>query len=155
MKKEKTISQPPTNLHQCKDWGKYEKFKDLSKALMPEVMNQNFHVSFVTWKGKVVAVGLNNKKTHPINLKNPKISKEGENVCTHKHTCSELNAFVKLKNLTNVPFHKCSLVNIRILKNGTFGNALPCQSCESLISYLNLKTVHYTDSAGNLVEYGE
>jgi deoxycytidylate deaminase len=136
-------------------WRKYGRLKDMALALMPPNPGQNFHVSFILHKNRVVAVGVNNKKTHPTNLKNPKFGKEGTNVSSYKYTCSELNAFVKLKNLTNVPFHRCTLVNFRVLRNGDLGLALPCQSCRSLISYLNLKNVLYTDHDGSLIKYSE
>lgn len=132
---------------------RFEKLVDLARAIQPEVMVNNFHVSFVLYKGRIVSVGLNSKKTHPLNLKYPKISREGVNVSPHKFTCSELNAFVKLKNLTNVPFSKCSVVNVRILKNGDLGYSAPCQSCKSLISYLDIKELYYTDFTGKFVKY--
>jgi deoxycytidylate deaminase len=129
--------------------------KDIALALVPPDPGQNFHVSFVLLKNRLVAVGVNSRKTHPINLKNPKIGKEGYNVSPYKYTCSELNAFVKLRNMTNVSFHRCTLVNFRVMRTGELGLACPCQSCKSLISYLNLKAVLYTDQDGNLVEYRE
>jgi hypothetical protein len=139
--------------HNPKLLNRYKKLKELALAMRPDKMEQNFHVSFISYKGRVVSVGVNNKKTHPLNLKNPKINREGLDISECKFTCSELNAFVKLKNLTNVPFNKCTLVNIRILRNGKFGYAAPCQSCRSLISYLSIRKVYYTDFTGNISEY--
>ncbi len=134
-------------------WKKYGRLKDIALALVPPNPEQNFHVSFVLLKNRLLAVGVNNKKTHPTNLRNPKFGKEGTDISSQKYTCSELSAFVKLKNMTNVPFHRCTLVNMRVMRNGKLGLALPCQSCESLISYLNLKTVLFTDHDGNLALY--
>jgi len=132
---------------------KFDKLVNWARALRPAHKPKNFHVSFILQKTRVVAVGLNSEKTHPLNLKYPKISDEGVNVSSHKFTCSELNAFIKLKNLRKRSTNKLVVVNVRILKNGELGYSAPCQSCRSLISYLDIKELYYTDFTGKFVKY--
>jgi len=82
---------------------------------------------------------MNCNKTHPLNLLNRKISKiTGEDYSEYKHTCSELNAILKLKRLTNIDTKKCTLVNIRFDRNDKVSLAKPCSSCDSLLNTITL-----------------
>lgn len=134
---------------------KLKKALDLTKSVQRTPNCRNFHVSIIFDKKKVLAIGVNNKKTHPRNLKNPKATPEGVDVSREKYSCSELNAFIKLKNKSNIKFSKCTLLNVRLLRDGSFGNAKPCQSCESLIRYLGFKEVYFTNENGEIVKYNE
>ncbi len=112
------------------------------------------HFSFVIYKNKIIAIGQNNRKTHPINLVNRKRStKTGEDFSEEKHTCSEFNAILKLKNLTNINTERCHLVNLRINKNNKLDFAKPCESCRSLLNFFEFKSVEWTDRQGNFIKY--
>jgi hypothetical protein len=112
------------------------------------------HFSFIINKKKIIVIGTNRKKTHPTNLKNRKISaKTGEDFSEQKHICSEFNAIIKLKNLTNIDTKKCTLVNLRYDRNKKIASASPCMSCKSLLKYFEFKNVFFTDSSGNYQTY--
>ena len=44
------------------------------------------HFSFILYKNKILTIGSNSRKTHPTNLKHPKISSEtGEDISDQKY----------------------------------------------------------------------
>lgn len=112
------------------------------------------HFSFVLNKKKIVSIGINQRKTHPTNLKNRKFSiKTGEDFSDQKHTCSEFNAIIKLKNMTNINTKRCTLINVRYDRNKKLAFASPCMSCKSLLTFFEFKNVFFTDDKGNYHEY--
>jgi deoxycytidylate deaminase len=107
------------------------------------------HFSFILYKNRLIATGVNNTKTHPFNLINRKVSKvTGEDYSDQKHTCSELNAILKLKRLTNIDTKKCVLINLRFDRNNKIALARPCQSCKSLLKYHSFKDVIWSTNNG-------
>lgn len=111
------------------------------------------HFSFIINKKRIISIGHNTQKTHPANLKHKKFSvKTGEDISEHKLTCSEFNAIIKLKNLTNIDTKKCTLINLRFDRNKRIAFAAPCMSCVSLLSYHEFKKILWTDSNGNYVD---
>jgi hypothetical protein len=84
-----------------------------------------------------------------MHLKNRKVSvRTGEDFSEQKHTCSEFNAIVKLKRLTNIDTKKCILINLRYDRNKKLALASPCMSCKSLLNYFQFKNILYTDNDG-------
>jgi hypothetical protein len=130
----------------------FEKLIDLARALKPIDHNlRTFHASFILHKTRIVAVGSNNGKTNPVNLRNPKYNREGRDISNEKYTCSEYASFIKLRK-TNLEARRCSLVNIRIDRNDKLALSCPCVSCQSLLKWLNFRNVFYTDNDGNFVK---
>lgn len=116
----------------------------LTKALRePNAETRCQHFSFIFHKNKLITIGKNSKKSNPTNIKNPKINQEGKRI-KNKYTCSELHAFIKFKNMTNIPFGKVNLVVTRIDRNGKIRGSKPCTSCQNLLNFLNLKEIYYT-----------
>ena len=112
------------------------------------------HFTFILYKNKLIATGVNNTKTHPFNLINRKVSKvTGEDYSDQKHTCSELNAILKIKRLTNIDTKKCTLINIRYDRNDKIALAKPCMSCENLLRFFSFKSVIYSDNNGSYKKY--
>jgi hypothetical protein len=110
------------------------------------------HFSFILNKKRIVAIGFNQQKTHPTNLKNRKVSAiTGEDFSDQKHICSEFSAIIKLKNLTNIDTKKCTLVNLRYDRNKQLALASPCMSCISLLKYHEFKKVIWTNNSGEYV----
>lgn len=110
------------------------------------------HYSFAWYRGTLLAFAKNNPKTHPLNIRNPLKFHTGEINYT-KGTCSELALFIKLKNKTNIPFSKITIINVRIDRNLNLSYSKPCNSCESLIRYIKPKTVFFTDFNGQFEQY--
>ena len=114
-----------------------------------------FHISFFIHRNRIAAIGINNKKTSPVNLHNPKINESGQRIDVTKYTCSELNSFLKIRNKTNIPYNKLTLINVRIDRNGKIRNSCPCKSCMSLIDFMGVKDVYYTNNFGSFVKLKE
>ena len=131
-----------------------DKIKEIAFAFdKQDFVGRNCHLSFIIYKGRIVAFSPNTIKTNPTNLKNPRFSKEGYNISGIRGSCSELNAIKQLKNLTNISTKKCSLINIRVNQQNEIRNSRPCNSCSSLISYFQFKSVIYSNSEGKFEEY--
>ncbi len=127
----------------------FDKIKEIAFAFDKDSFSgKNFHLSFLIYKNRIISIGQNSKKTHPINLRNKKISREGIDISTFKGVCSEWSAISKLKNLTNIPAHKCSLINIRINKNNEIRMSRPCCSCIKLLSFFDISRVYYSNEKG-------
>ena len=110
------------------------------------------HFSFILHKKRIVSIGTNTQKTHPVHLKNRKVSvRTGEDFSEQKHTCSEFNAIIKLKNLTNIDTKKCTLVNLRYDRNKKLALASPCMSCHNLLKFFRFKKIIWTDNSGNFI----
>jgi len=132
-----------------KTTNKFQKFIDLAYALFdPAHSPRTFHVSFILYKNRIISIGINNAKTTPVNLLNPKYGKDGQNISGIKGSCSEWVAISKMKNMTNIRFCKSILVNVRLNRNKIIDVSRPCHSCQSLILFLNLKKVFYTNKHG-------
>jgi hypothetical protein len=112
------------------------------------------HFSFITHKKKIICIGQNKPKTHPSNLINRKVSpKTGEDISNQKHTCSEFDALIKLKRLTNINTKKCNLINLRYNRNKALAFSKPCMSCVNLLKYHEFKSVLFTDKDGKFTNF--
>ena len=133
---------------------KFKRLEEIGESLIDYSSSKRcHHFSFILYKNRIVAIGSNNKKTHPTNLKNPKIStKTGENFSDQKFTCSEFSAILKLKRLTNIDSKKCTLVNIRYDRNKKLALAKPCMSCDNLLRYFLFKKIYSTNNKGEYEE---
>lgn len=129
----------------------FRRLEDIARSLIDwEDSIRCRHFSFVLHKKRIVSIGINNRKTHPSNLKNRKVSSiTGEDFSEQKHTCSEFNAICKLKRLTNIDTKKCILINIRYDRNKELAYAKPCMSCRSLLRYHQFKSIICTNADGN------
>ncbi|MEK6878284.1 MAG: hypothetical protein AABY22_01680, partial [Nanoarchaeota archaeon] len=65
-----------------------EKIKEIAFAFDRNLFpSRNLHLSFIIYKGRIISIDQNSKKTHPINLRNPKINADGINVSSIKGVC--------------------------------------------------------------------
>ena len=127
----------------------FDKIKEIAFAFDKDSFpGRSLHLSFIIYKKRIIAIGQNSKKTHPINLRNPKISKEGVDISSFRGVCSEWSALRQLKNLTNIPAKKCSLINIRINKLNEIRNSRPCNSCVPLLLFFGIDNIYYSDETG-------
>lgn len=131
-----------------------EKAKEMAYAAWnpPGHDSRCFHISFIAYKSRIILFDTNKTQTHPINFFNRKIVR-GVDVTEFKGTCSELSCLLRLQKMTNIPYSKCSLINIRIKKTGEIGMSRPCGSCENLLKFIGFKEVIYTDDNGNWIRY--
>jgi deoxycytidylate deaminase len=108
------------------------------------------HFSFILDRNKIVSIGMNNSKTHPMNLKYNYINKINEKISEIVGTHSELNAVIRFgeEDCSNL-----TLVNTRINRNNLLDHSAPCCGCSDMIRQLNFKNVYHTDSKANFVQY--
>jgi deoxycytidylate deaminase len=133
----------------------FKRLLEITYSLVDYSQNKRcHHFSFILTKGKIVSIGENVAKTHTKNLKNPSVSRiNGMNYSNQKHTCSEFLAMTKLKNKTNILAKKCTMVNIRLGKNGQICNSRPCISCQSLLQYFDLRDIYYSTDLGTFEKF--
>ena len=108
--------------------------------------------SFGWAKGRLIAIGRNQDKTHPLNLVNVLRFDTGE-IHRNKLTCAELSLALKLKKTTNIPFSKITIINVRLDKNRNVKMSRCCGSCQSLFRFLKPKNVFFTNNSGQFEEY--
>ena len=115
-----------------------KKYVELSKSMMPQDHGvRTFHTTFVLNKSKVVAIGINNIKTHPATLK--------YDYCGQVGLHSELSAVIRLgkEDCSDLTF-----VNVRVKKDGTIGTSLPCRGCMDMLNQVGFKKIYFTNEKG-------
>lgn len=101
----------------------------------------------IVYKNKIVAIGTNKYKTHPIM---DKFKKNKSAIFLH----AEVDAINKAKKkLDEHQLKKSRLYVIRILKNGSLGIACPCQGCSQCILHYGIKTVYYSNKTGGINQH--
>ena len=103
------------------------------------------HFSFIIDRNRIISIGLNSLKTHPLNLKYRYVNKMKENISNIVGTHSELSAVLKLGQ---EDCSKLTLVNTRINRNNMLDFSAPCSGCSDMINQLNFKNTYYTNSQG-------
>jgi len=102
------------------------------------------HISFIILKNKIVSIGYSHsKKTDPL-------AKQYGHRFNSVH--SEISAIKKfpfrIKKLS-----KCTMVNIRIMADGTIGMSKPCIHCQKLLKDFEIGEVYYTTKDGALKQW--
>lgn len=127
----------------------FAKIIEISKAYDKNLFpSRSLHLTFVLYKNRILQIAQNKKTTHPINLLNRKISKTGTDFSNSGCRCSELNALIQIRNLTNIKYNKLILVNVRINKLGEINWSKPCNSCRNLLNYFKFKSVYFSTQNG-------
>jgi deoxycytidylate deaminase len=130
---------------------KYKKLKELSLAMAPKHPTDQRcrHFSFILHKKKILAVGFNTPKTHPINLKHNFVNKKNIPIHDLVGTHSELSAVIKLGT------EDCDglvMVNTRVNRKNEIDSSMPCTGCTSFLQTLNFKKILYTNKQGDFEE---
>lgn len=99
------------------------------------------HFSYIFDRNRLISMGVNSYKTHPLNLKYNYINKKKENIGYLVGTHSEMSAVIKLglKDCSGL-----TLVNIRINRKNELDYSFPCSGCRDMISKMGFKNVFYT-----------
>lgn len=104
------------------------------------------HVGCVAvYQGKVIGIGCNCNKTHPIQYYYNKFREQSDNLPAKLH--AEINCLNQLKNL-DIKFSKVKLYIYRICENRPHGIARPCPSCLAAIRDLGIRDIYYTTDNG-------
>ena len=103
------------------------------------------HFSFILDRNRIISIGLNSIKTHPLNLKYNYVNKNNEKISDIVGTHSELSAVIKLGREN---CYGLTLVNTRINRNNQLDFSAPCRGCFDMINQLNFKNVYFTNIKG-------
>jgi len=101
------------------------------------------HFSFILDRNRIISIGMNSTKTHPLNLKYNYINKNKEKISDIVGTHSELNAVIKLGE---EDCSKLTLINTRINRNNMLDYSAPCSGCSDMIKQLNFKNVYFSNA---------
>jgi len=93
-------------------------------------------VAAVVNKGKIVAIGKNQNKTHPVAAR---YSKHPEAIYLH----AEVDAINKAKRLLR-DLSKAELHIVRMKHDGSLGLARPCSGCSKCIKAEKIPKIFYT-----------
>lgn len=96
------------------------------------------HASCICHKGRVLSIGTNQRKTHPLQAK---YSDKDARVWLH----SEIDAIVQVINRHGAEILKdCELFNLRLTRGGNIGNSKPCEGCSRAIEAFEIGRVYWT-----------
>jgi len=103
-----------------------------------EMINSGRHASAIIYKGQILAIGNNKRKSHPIMCS---INKNTKRIFLH----SEADAIIKVMNAHGMEiFPKTTLYVIRISKSGRLTLSKPCEICSGLIDAVGIKQVFWS-----------
>lgn len=108
--------------------------------------------SILVYKGNVLSVGWNKKKTHPYQkiLNRQRTERDENKIRNFLH--SEIDCLINSKNL-KINWNKVYIFIYREDKNGNLAMSLPCLGCQLALKERGIKKVFYTDSKGyNYIE---
>jgi deoxycytidylate deaminase len=119
---------------------------NIAKALKPNNKNlPTFHVTFAYKKNKLLAIGMNSRKTHPRTLKYNYTDTDGKNRNHLVTVHSELSVIIKLG------LEDCSCINFYVLRidnNNKLNYSKPCSGCQDLFMQVGYRSVHYSTKSG-------
>lgn len=104
------------------------------------------HFSFILDGARIVSMGINSPKTHPMNLKFNYMNRNKVRISSFVGTHSELNAVMKMG------YPDCSgliLINTRINRNDELDCSKPCLGCTDMMGKLGFKAAIYTTKGGD------
>lgn len=121
--------------------------KSLEMSRRKGVWNRCRHFTFILDGKRIVSLGTNSRKTHPLNLLHPYTNRNMEIISQFVGTHSEMKAVLRLgpQNCRGL-----SLLNVRIDRNGRVSQSRPCRGCMSMIRNLGLFEVLHTDHEGRV-----
>lgn len=112
-------------------------FKELLKHVHgADMVGNSLHCAAIVHKGSILSIGVNKKKTHPIQKL---FADKPEKDCIH----AEIDAIVKVKDKDILK--ECELYVLRLTKGNRIGNSKPCAGCMNALSYYGIKKFHWTE----------
>jgi len=104
------------------------------------------HFSLVFERSRLVSVGVNSMKTHPLNLKFNYVNNQMERIGSIVGTHSEMSAVLKLGSDA---CRGLTMVNTRINRNDDLDYSFPCNGCLDMLEKIGFKDVFYTTKHGD------
>lgn len=108
------------------------------KAAYKGQHDQHQHGSILVKDNKILAIGFNKRKSHPL-------------MGPIKHIHSEVDTIIQC-NSKRIDIPGSILFNGRVTKTGIIGMSKPCSICEMVLRNAGVVKVFYTDSEGNIKE---
>jgi deoxycytidylate deaminase len=102
------------------------------------------HFAFILHKNRVVSIGRNSKKSHPINRKYGYF--EGSGI--HAEACAVIKS-------GKVDHSKNILVTFRIDRNEKVAMGKPCKHCQKLLGDVIFKEIYYSNEKGEFTKFNE
>lgn len=103
-----------------------------------DMVRSSKHAAGLVYKGKVIALGVNQYKTHPIMLR---FGKNDKALYLH----AEIDCMVRcIQRYGDAMLSKCSLYVLRLDKLGRISNSCPCSGCQRAIEAFGIKKVFHT-----------
>lgn len=99
------------------------------------------HAAFLVEKGKVISIGVNKEKSHPIQKQFSRFPN-----MTYLH--AEIDC---LKSIENFDINKTTLYILRLDNNGNYAMSAPCIGCQRFLQQMQVKRIVY--SINNGIEY--
>lgn len=106
----------------------------------------------VTYKGKIISEGYNQKRTHPLQAEYDKERPDVMEGTPNVHSLhAESSALFRIKD-EDIRWNKVEIYISRPMTCRPYGLAKPCPSCQKLISDLGIKTIHYTTDDNSFIK---
>lgn len=103
-----------------------------------DLINFGKHAAAILYKGSVLAIGNNKRKSHPIMCS---INKASKKIYLH----AEVDAIVKTINAHGIEiFPETTLYVLRVTKGGRVTCSEPCSICKDIIESVGIKQVFWT-----------
>lgn len=99
------------------------------------------HFSFIFERSHLLSIGMNNCKTHPLNMRYNYVNRNNNRISSFVGTHSEMSAVIKLGE---TDCQGLTLVNTRINRKNELDYSFPCKGCLDMILKLGFKSVFYT-----------
>lgn len=125
---------------------KTDRLVEIAKALKPANKDlSSFHVTFAYNKKRLLAIGMNSRKTHPRNLRYNYLDRKGRNRSHLVTIHSELSAVIKLglEDCNHIDFYV-----LRIDNNNQLNYSKPCTGCIDLFQQVGYRNVYYSTKKG-------
>lgn len=114
------------------------KIEEISYAMLPANRKNSkfFHVAMIFKKNKILSIGQNSFKTHPIARK-----------YGHRGFCTHAEASASLRYGVD-DCHGLDMAVLRINRLNRLTISKPCVNCQYLIDSIGIKNVYYTNKKG-------
>lgn len=122
----------------------FQRCLEFSRALFsPNHSERAFHTTFILRKNRIISVGVNHAKTHPMTLKFNYLGSDGTDIRKLVGIHSELSALLKLGEEDTSDY---DFLNIRLDKAKNVKYSKPCTGCQHVLKQFGFRKFYYTVS---------
>lgn len=122
----------------------FDRLITISKKLIQLPDARHKHFSFIVKRNKILSVGYNlSFTTHPL---------------SHKYGYRFSNIHSEMKAILDFPYpptylRDCTLINIRIMADGSVGLSKPCSKCQKLLKDFSITNIYYSVNGSRFEKY--